>query len=83
MNDTRQRLDAYERWVAYLLVVTFLCLGFLSWWGKKEGTIHSVEAVHQGLEGEDQKKPKKRSEKAIKKEKQKKRGHLLVKKETV
>lgn len=82
MNDTRQRLDAYERWVAYLLVVTFLCLGFLSWWGKKEGTIHSVEAVYQGLE-EDQKKPKKRSEKAIKKERQKKRGHLLVKKETV
>lgn len=82
MNEIRQRLDAYERWVAYLLVVTFLCLGLLSWWGKKEGATSSVEGVYQ-IREEYQKKPKKWSGKGTKREKQKKRGHLLVKKETV
>lgn len=83
MNEIRQQLDAYERWVAYLLVVTFLCLGFLSGWGRKEEMIPSGEGVYQGREVEDLKKTEKWSGKRVKKEKQKKRERLLVKKETV
>lgn len=84
MSSQRQQLDVYERWVAYLLVVLFLCLGFLSWRARKEAfSAHSVEEVYRERDAHHQKKEKKSVGKGLKGGRQKKRGSLLVKKETV